>query len=87
MRYTEAECPGLQRKCYGISIKTPLTSRIILMIHLKNRPFLPAVLPNLLINGTSGIAVGMATNIPPHNLTEIISGVEALIDNPDMEID
>ncbi|MCP4105335.1 MAG: DNA gyrase subunit A [Desulfobacteraceae bacterium] len=43
---------------------------------------LPAKIPNLLINGSSGIAVGMATNIPPHNLSEIISAVKALIDNP-----
>ena len=48
---------------------------------------LPAKFPNLLVNGADGIAVGMATNIPPHNLTEVINGVEALIDNPDIEID
>ncbi|MBI5585076.1 MAG: DNA gyrase subunit A [Deltaproteobacteria bacterium] len=45
---------------------------------------LPTVVPNLLINGSSGIAVGMATNIPPHNLGEIIAGLLALIDNPDL---
>ena len=44
---------------------------------------LPSRLPNLLINGSTGIAVGMATNIPPHNLTEVISGIELLIENPD----
>ena len=48
---------------------------------------LPALFPNLLVNGADGIAVGMATNIPPHNLTEVINGVQALIDNPDIEID
>ena len=48
---------------------------------------LPAKFPNLLVNGADGIAVGMATNIPPHNLGEVISGVQALIDNPDIEID
>ncbi len=48
---------------------------------------LPARFPNLLVNGADGIAVGMATNIPPHNLGEVISGVEALIDNPDIDID
>ncbi len=47
---------------------------------------LPAVLPNLILNGSSGIAVGMATNIPPHNLTEIIQGITYLIDSPDCEI-
>lgn len=48
---------------------------------------LPAKLPNLLLNGTVGIAVGMATSIPPHNLTEIIDGVTHLIDKPDASID
>ncbi len=48
---------------------------------------LPSKVPNLLINGSAGIAVGMATNIPPHNLTEVINGALALIDNPDIEID
>jgi DNA gyrase subunit A len=45
---------------------------------------LPARFPNLLVNGNSGIAVGMATNIPPHNLTEVIDGVQALIRNPEL---
>jgi DNA gyrase subunit A len=48
---------------------------------------LPARIPNLLINGSSGIAVGMATNIPPHNLTEVINACIALIDRPDLDID
>ncbi|MDD4408668.1 MAG: DNA gyrase subunit A, partial [Clostridia bacterium] len=48
---------------------------------------LPAKFPNLLVNGADGIAVGMATNIPPHNLIEVVNGVQALIDNPDIEID
>jgi DNA gyrase subunit A len=48
---------------------------------------LPAQVPNLLINGSSGIAVGMATNIPPHNIVEVISGAIALLDNPEIEID
>lgn len=48
---------------------------------------LPTRVPNLLVNGSSGIAVGMATNIPPHNLTEVVNGCIALIDNPDMEIE
>ena len=48
---------------------------------------LPAKFPNLLINGSSGIAVGMATNIPPHNLGEVIDGCISLIDNPDMSVD
>jgi DNA gyrase subunit A len=48
---------------------------------------LPTRIPNLLVNGSSGIAVGMATNIPPHNLNEVIDGALALIDNPDIDID
>ncbi|ATF10544.1 DNA gyrase subunit A [Brevibacillus sp. HB1.2] len=47
---------------------------------------LPSRFPNLLLNGASGIAVGMATNIPPHNLTEVVDGVIAMIDNPDITI-
>ncbi len=48
---------------------------------------LPTRVPNLLVNGSSGIAVGMATNIPPHNLTEVITACLALIDNPDLTVD
>ncbi|HEY8911502.1 MAG TPA: DNA gyrase subunit A [Desulfosporosinus sp.] len=48
---------------------------------------LPAKFPNLLVNGSSGIAVGMATNIPPHNLTEVIEATIALLDNPELSID
>ena len=47
---------------------------------------LPAKLPNLLLNGAIGIAVGMATNIPPHNLGELVDGILAIIDNKDIEI-
>lgn len=54
---------------------------------LQQPTVLPSRFPNLLVNGSDGIAVGMATNIPPHNLGEVINGVLALIDNPDIEID
>ncbi|MCE3011897.1 MAG: DNA gyrase subunit A [Proteobacteria bacterium] len=53
---------------------------------LQEPTVLPTKVPNLLINGSSGIAVGMATNIPPHNLTEISDGLIQLIDNPDMTV-
>ena len=53
----------------------------------KEPTVLPAKLPNLLLNGTLGIAVGMATNIPPHNLTEVCDGIVALIENPDIEVE
>ena len=54
---------------------------------LREPTVLPARLPNLLINGSSGIAVGMATNIPPHNLSEVCDAVIALIDTPEMTVD
>lgn len=54
---------------------------------LEEPEVLPAKIPNLLINGSSGIAVGMATNIPPHNLDEIVDGVVLMIDNPDVSVD
>jgi DNA gyrase subunit A len=53
---------------------------------LKEPSVLPARIPNLLVNGAAGIAVGMATNIPPHNLSEVIDGLIALVANPDMTI-
>jgi DNA gyrase subunit A len=54
----------------------------------RNEPVvLPARFPNLLVNGSDGIAVGMATSIPPHNLSEVIDGTIALIDNPDLEVE
>ncbi len=54
---------------------------------LKEPTVLPCHLPNLLVNGSTGIAVGMATNIPPHNMGEVIDGVCCLIDNPDATLD
>ena len=54
---------------------------------LKEPQVLPSRFPNLLVNGSTGIAVGMATNIPPHNLGEVIDGMCCLIDNPDAELD
>ncbi|RLG34066.1 DNA gyrase subunit A, partial [Methanosarcinales archaeon] len=54
---------------------------------LKEPKVLPAKLPNLLINGTSGIAVGMATNMPPHNLREVVDGIIKVIDEPEVSIE
>lgn len=54
---------------------------------LKEPQILPAKLPNLLINGSSGIAVGMATNMPPHNLSEVVDGIIRVIDEPDVSIE
>lgn len=53
----------------------------------KEPKVLPSRYPNLLVNGSSGIAVGMATNVPPHNLGEICDAIDALIDNPDLDLD
>ncbi len=55
--------------------------------NLQEPVVVPSRFPNLLVNGSSGIAVGMATNIPPHNLTEVINGIVATIDNPEITID
>ncbi len=54
---------------------------------LEQPTVLPSRFPNLLVNGSDGIAVGMATNIPPHNLGEVIDGIDALIENPDITVD
>src|SRR5262249_55873688 len=54
---------------------------------LQEPKVLPTKIPNLIVNGSSGIAVGMATNIPPHNLTEIVNATLALIDRPSMKTD
>ena len=53
---------------------------------LKEPVMLPSRFPNLLVNGSTGIAVGMATNIPPHNLREVIDGINLMIDNPDVTL-
>src|SRR5260370_3017620 len=52
---------------------------------LQEPTVLPSAVPNLLINGSSGIAVGMATNIPPHNISEVINATIAIIDNPEID--
>lgn len=54
---------------------------------LKEPSVMPTKIPNLLVNGGNGIAVGMATNIPTHNLNEVIDGCCAYIDNPDIDLD
>ena len=53
---------------------------------LKEPTVLPSRIPNLLINGAAGIAVGMATNIPPHNLGEVVNGLVAMVENPDISV-
>ena len=87
MRYTEARLS----KIAGLMLEDIDKNTVDFYPNFDNTLEQPAVLPskipNLLINGSDGIAVGMATNIPPHNLTEVLSGLQALIDNPEIDID
>ena len=87
MRYTEAKLSAIaEEMLFDIDKNTVNFIPNYDGAHLEPR-VLPAKLPNLLINGTQGIAVGMATTIAPHNLSEIVDGVVHLIDNPDCTID
>ncbi|RLE38662.1 DNA gyrase subunit A [Candidatus Woesearchaeota archaeon] len=85
MRYTEAKLAKIASELL-IDIKKE-TVRFVPNFDgsLKEPTVLPSKVPNLLINGSSGIAVGMATNIPPHNLREVNNAIIALIDDPDLE--
>lgn len=87
MRYTEARLHKLAVEMLADIEKDTVDFRPNFDNSLEEPVVLPAKLPNLLINGSSGIAVGMATNIPPHNLGEVIDGLVMLIENPDAEID
>ncbi|REJ81514.1 MAG: DNA gyrase subunit A [Acidobacteria bacterium] len=84
MRYTEVRLTRLAEEMLREDIDKETVSWIPNYDGSESEPqVLPARLPNLLINGSSGIAVGMATNIPPHNLSEVIAALEILIDRPD----
>ncbi len=87
MRYTEAKMSTISEELlFDIEKETVDFSPNFDGSHDEPR-VLPAKLPNLLLNGTMGIAVGMATNIPPHNLVELCDAISALIDNPDISIE
>jgi len=86
MRYTEARMARISEEMLRDIDKNTVIFLPNFDETLEEPSVLPATVPNLLINGSSGIAVGMATNIPPHNLREVVDGVHALIDNPDIEI-
>ncbi len=86
MRYTEARMHAITAWMLQDLEKETVNFTPNFDESLKEPVVLPAVLPNLLINGSSGIAVGMATNIPPHNIIEVINGINLVIDNPDCEI-
>lgn len=87
MRYTEARMTKLTMELLRDIGKDTIDYRPNFDETLKEPIVLPSRFPNLLVNGSSGIAVGMATNIPPHNLKEIIDGTVMLIDNPDVDIE
>jgi len=84
MRYTEARMAGLAMEVLRDIDKNTVDFRGNFDDSLEEPTVLPAVLPTLLVNGANGIAVGMATNIPPHNLREIVSGIQALIAEPNI---
>ena len=86
MRYTEARMAKITQELLEDIDKNTIDYRKNFDDSLDEPIVLPAKLPNLLLNGAAGIAVGMATNIPPHNLGELVDGIVAMIDNPDVEI-
>ena len=86
-RYTEAKMSKISLEMVADINKNTVDFRPNYDEHEVEPCVLPSRFPNLLVNGSSGIAVGMATNIPPHNLGEVIDGVVALIDNPELSID
>ncbi|PLX16854.1 MAG: DNA gyrase subunit A [Candidatus Muiribacterium halophilum] len=85
MRYTEARMGKISEEMLEDIDKETVDFRLNFDESLQEPVVLPAKIPALLMNGASGIAVGMATNIPPHNLSELIDGTVALIDDPSLE--
>ena len=87
MRYTEARMKKISEEMLADIDKETVDHKLNFDDTLQEPTVLPTRVPGLLINGASGIAVGMATNMPPHNLSEVIDGTIAYIDNNDIEID
>ena len=87
MRYTEARMSKISQYMLSDIEKNTVDFMPNYDDRLQEPTVLPAQIPTLLINGSSGIAVGMATNIPPHNLTEVINGIIKVIDNPELTDD
>ncbi len=87
MRYTEVRLARISETLLGDLEKNTVDFAPNFDDTLKEPTVLPAVFPNLLVNGSSGIAVGMATNIPPHNLVEVIDGTIALIKDPKLPVE
>ncbi|HHW58757.1 MAG: DNA gyrase subunit A [Bacteroidales bacterium] len=87
MRYTEAKLTKLAEEMLADLEKDTVDFQNNFDDSLKEPTVLPAKIPNLLLNGASGIAVGMATNMPPHNLSEVVDGIIAYIDNRDITVE
>jgi DNA gyrase subunit A len=87
MRYTEARMRKISEEIMADIDKETVDFQLNFDDTLYEPKVMPTKVPNLLINGASGIAVGMATNMPPHNLSEVIDGTLAYIDNTEIEID
>ena len=87
MRYTEARMQRISEDMLADIDKDTVDHQLNFDDTLEEPMVLPTRIPGLLINGASGIAVGMATNMPPHNLTEVVDGIQAYIDNPQIDID
>lgn len=87
MRYTEVRMTKLTHEMIRDIEKDTVDFSPNFDESLKEPNVLPCRFPNLLVNGSSGIAVGMATNMPPHNLTEVINALDYMIDNPDCSLD
>jgi len=87
MRYTEARLKRIADEILGDIYKETVDFQSNFDDSLQEPSVMPAKLPNLLLNGSSGIAVGMATNMAPHNLTEVANGIIAYLDNTDITVD
>lgn len=87
MRYTEARMRKISEDMLADIEKETVDHQLNFDDTLQEPKVLPTRIPGLLVNGASGIAVGMATNMPPHNLSEVVDGIIAYIDNYDIEID
>ena len=87
MRYTEARMDKISSEILKDLDKETVDFQPNFDDSLNEPTVLPSIIPNLLMNGADGIAVGMATKIPPHNLAELLSGLNALLDNPDITIE
>jgi DNA gyrase subunit A len=87
MRYTEARLTSIADEIIKDIDKNTVDFAPNFDESLQEPTVMPSLFPNILVNGGSGIAVGMATNIPPHNLTEVIDGLTAVIEKPDIGID